>query len=104
MNYKDVDPKIKRFFPWALFLALAALLAFGAMIVHAHAQGGVPDNITCAEVVQRVGLKPLWVAEREARKLYPEITEAQIAWGRRCVLDHRKEVLRHVTDKVKGYF
>jgi len=36
MNYKDVDPKIKRLFPWALFLVLAALFAFAATRVHAE--------------------------------------------------------------------
>lgn len=30
MNYKDVNPNIKRYFPWALFLVLAALISLGA--------------------------------------------------------------------------
>lgn len=30
MNYKDVDPKIKALFPWALFLVLALLFSLGA--------------------------------------------------------------------------
>lgn len=31
MDAKDVDPKIRRLFPWALFLVLAALFTFGAI-------------------------------------------------------------------------
>lgn len=31
-----IDPGVKRFFPWALFLVLAALLAFAASRVHAE--------------------------------------------------------------------
>jgi hypothetical protein len=38
MRYKDVDPKMKRFFPWALFLAAAIMLALAAMAVHAEAE------------------------------------------------------------------
>lgn len=37
MNYRDVDPKIKRLFPWALFLVLAAIFAFAATRVRAEA-------------------------------------------------------------------
>lgn len=40
IDYKKVDPKIKRFFPWALFLALAVLLALGAIRI-AHAEEDV---------------------------------------------------------------
>jgi hypothetical protein len=36
MKYRDVDPKIKRLFPWALFLVLAAAFAFAAGRVHAE--------------------------------------------------------------------
>lgn len=36
MKYRDVDPKIKALFPWALFLVLAALFAFMATRVHAE--------------------------------------------------------------------
>jgi len=35
MKYKDVDPKIKRLFPWLLFLVLAAAFALAATRVHA---------------------------------------------------------------------
>lgn len=41
MNYKDVDPKIKQLFPWALFLALAVLLFLASMVVHARADEDV---------------------------------------------------------------
>jgi hypothetical protein len=101
MNYKDVDPKIKRFFPWALFLVLAAML-FLASMVHAEAQ--TAPNISCEEVVKRVGLKPLWLAERQARKKYPDITDAQIAWGKQCVIDHRKAVVKGIINKLEGAF
>lgn len=30
IKYKDVDPKVKRLFPWALFLVLTALLLVGS--------------------------------------------------------------------------
>lgn len=30
MNYKDVNPNLKRYFPWALFLVLAALFSLAA--------------------------------------------------------------------------
>lgn len=33
---KDVDPKIKRLFPWALFLVVAALLLFASTRVHSE--------------------------------------------------------------------
>lgn len=36
MKYRDVDPKIKALFPWALFLVLALVLAFAATKVHAE--------------------------------------------------------------------
>lgn len=36
MNYKDVDPKIKRFFPWALFLVVAGLLLLATKYAHAE--------------------------------------------------------------------
>ena len=103
MNVKDVDPNIKRMFPWALFLFLflAAMFAFGAITL-AHAQPA-PD-ITCEEVVKRVGMKPLWLAERDARKKYPELTESQIAWGRQCVTDHRRAVVKSLVDKIEGAF
>lgn len=45
MRIKDVDPKIRRLFPWALFLVLAALLALGAV---AHgADAPVTDGPPC---------------------------------------------------------
>ena len=99
MKVRDVDPKIRRLFPWAFFLALATLLALGAMIVHANA-----DGITCDEVVRRVGVKPLWVAERIARKEHPELTDEQIAWGKECVSDHRRAMLSQIKTKIEGYF
>jgi hypothetical protein len=100
---EDIDPGIRRLFPWALFLVLAIMFALGAMVVRAHAQEPDP-NITCADVVKRVGLKPLWVAERQARKKYPDITEAQIAWGKQCVTDHRRAVVNGIVDEIKGAF
>ena len=102
MNYKDVDPKIKRLFPWALFLVLAVVLLLASMVVHAEAQPA-PD-ISCEEVVRRVGMKPLWVAEREARKKYPDITEEQIAWGKQCVIDHRRAMGKGIITKIEGAF
>jgi hypothetical protein len=36
MKSKDVDPKIKRLFPWTLFLALTVLLLLASMVVNAR--------------------------------------------------------------------
>jgi hypothetical protein len=36
MNDNDIDPTVRKWFPWALFLILAAALAFGATRVHAE--------------------------------------------------------------------
>jgi hypothetical protein len=100
MKYKDVDPRIKRLFPWSLFLLVATLFLLASCeMARAH-----PDQPTCDEVVKRVGMKPLWLAERQARKRYPDITEAQIAWGRACVEDHRRAMLKGIADKIKGVF
>jgi hypothetical protein len=99
---RDVDPKIKRLFPWALFLLFAVLFSLGAMSL---ARGQGPEQgITCEEVVKRVGLKPLWLAERQARRKYPDITDAQIEWGKQCVTDHRRAVLQNIETKVEGAF
>ena len=38
MKYRDVDPKTKRFFPWALFLVIAGLLVLATC---AHAEEDV---------------------------------------------------------------
>lgn len=46
MNEKDVDPCVRRFFPWALFLVLAAIFAFGA-IRAAHGEEEDPDPYAC---------------------------------------------------------
>jgi hypothetical protein len=46
MNLKDVDPKIKRLFPWTLFLALAVVLCMASMIVHARG-ADLPDVWAC---------------------------------------------------------
>lgn len=43
MNDKDVDPCVRRFFPWALFLVLAAIFAFGAI----RAAHGEEDQWAC---------------------------------------------------------
>lgn len=102
MNDRDIDPSVKKFFPWALFLVLAALCFYGA-IKTAHG-AEVPASLTCADVVERVGMKPLALAEREARREYPDITDAQIAWGRQCVADYRRALLDKAKAKVKGYF
>jgi len=40
MKLKDVPPSIKRLFPWALFLVLAAILSIGACSM-AHAEEDV---------------------------------------------------------------
>lgn len=101
MNLKDVDPSIRRLFPWALYLALAAMFSLGAISL-AHGQDA--PHITCEEVIKRVGLKPLWLAEREARKKYPDITDTQIAWGKQCVTDHRRALLENVETKIEGVF
>lgn len=45
MKNDNVDPSIKGFFPWALFLALAVLLLLASMIVRAEAQE--PDVWAC---------------------------------------------------------
>lgn len=119
MKYQDVDPKVKRFFPWALFLVLAALLALATTCAHAQDQDpyvcygagryqamseGKPACPSCEDVVAKVGLQPLWVAERRVRKEHPEITESQIAWGRRCVIDHRKAMVKGIINKIEGAF
>jgi hypothetical protein len=40
MRYRDVDPKIKRFFPWSLFL-IAALFFVLASVVVGHSEEDV---------------------------------------------------------------
>ena len=59
MRARDVDPKIRRFFPWALFLALATLLALGAMIVHAH---GEEDVYACYGSSRYQAMSDAWPA------------------------------------------
>ena len=77
-------------FPWVIFLMLTVLFLIGVSRQHARgADLAVPADITCEQVVERVGLKPLWLAERDARRKYPAITNEQIAWGKQCVIDHR---------------
>lgn len=98
---KPVDPSVKRFFPWALFLVIASALFLGTCDIRAHS---ADLNISCEDVVKRVGMKPLWLAERQARKQYPDLTEAQIAWGRQCVEDHRRALLANVKQKIEGAF
>ena len=94
----DEGEPVRRMSPWVLFFMLAVLFLIGTAPRHARsADLGVPADITCEQVVERVGLRPLWLAERDARRKYPDITEAQIAWGRKCVSDHRWA-------KIKGVF
>jgi len=94
IDLKDVDPSIKRLFPWLLFLLLAAALSLGAITL-------ARADISCEEVVTRVGLKPLWLAERIARHEHPELTEAQIAWGRKCVRDYRRAVRERIENALR---
>lgn len=37
----EVDPSVRRFFPWGLFLVLAALLLLGTCDIRAHAEEDV---------------------------------------------------------------
>lgn len=70
MNDNEIDPTVKRFFPWALFLALAALCALGAITLahseediwacygsqryQAMSSGWPPCNTPKSELCQRV--------------------------------------------------
>lgn len=65
MNYRDVDPKVKRFFPWALFLALAALLAYGATKVHAE-----EDVWACYNSQRYQAMSSGWPQCNELKKSY----------------------------------
>jgi hypothetical protein len=78
------------------FELIALLFVF---LVSATPTKGDPlsADITCDEVVKRIGLKPLWLAERQVRKEFPDITEGQIAWGRKCVMEYRSALLKKFT-------
>lgn len=87
MNYRDVDPKVKRFFPWALFLALAALLVFASTKVRAEEDvwacynsqryqamsSGWPQcnelSTLCSRVQQYLGSHTVEEGRAEAKKL-----------------------------------
>lgn len=100
MNDEDkIDDNVRRLFPWALFAVLAVLFFWGALRT-AHST----EMPSCEEVVARVGLKPLWIAEREAKRKYPDITQEQIAWGRKCVTDHRRAVAEGLARRAIGAF
>lgn len=58
MNYHDVDPSIKRLFPWALFLVLAGLFAIGAIAL-AHAE---EDVYACYGPARYVAMSAAWPA------------------------------------------
>jgi hypothetical protein len=91
MNLKDVDPKIKRFFPWALFLVLAALFAVGACSM-AHAGGLWPredkpslsiSDWTCERV--RAYLATHTEAEARAQAAELHLPKWVIRRAERCV-------------------
>jgi hypothetical protein len=74
MNSKDVDPKIKHYFPWALFLALAALLAMGAMMVHAHAADlPEPSKFACYGSAREEAMSSGWTPCDEMNTLCDKV-------------------------------
>lgn len=90
MEPKPVGPDRLSCFTLALIIALLV----GAIIIGlGQAAAACPvqkANPTCADVVAFVGRKPLWLAERLAKRCRPDLTEAQLEWGRQCVEAARK--------------
>lgn len=99
MNYSNIDPKIKRLFPWALFLALAAVLAIGACSL-AHAEADVfacygaaryqamssawpPCNEICGQL--RAYLQSHTEAEARAQAVAKNIPQWIIRRAERCI-------------------
>jgi hypothetical protein len=70
MNYKDVDPKVKRLFPWALFLVLAALFAFAATRVHAE-----EDVWACYGSARYEAMSSAWTPCNEMSRICIKVRE-----------------------------
>lgn len=97
MNYRDIDPSVKRFFPWALFLVLAIVFSlFALREAHSaewktipyfcHAMYGMPRN--CDSVKKYAGTMGMRAAIWMARKC--GALEADIAEARQCIAKTEK--------------
>lgn len=71
MNDRDIDPKVRRFFPWALFLFLAALCFWGA-ITTAH---GEQDIWACYGSARYQAMSAGWTPCNEMSKMCVKVRE-----------------------------
>lgn len=84
----DIDPKIKRLFPWGLFLTVAVILATCAMLRQAHGEpyacfgsgryAAMSDGITCDD--PRAKSRPYYFGQTE---FPPKVHHAQRRQGHR---------------------
>ena len=80
-------PRRMRWIQWVIFYIAATMFLLGM----AHRSHADELPTTCEAVVKAVGKAPLWVAEKLAHVKYPQLTGAQLAWGRQCIIDHRSK-------------
>jgi hypothetical protein len=88
MRVRDVDPRIKRCFPWALFLALAVVLAISACSLRS-ARGGEkpwfnPAEWTCEKLKGYLATHNEAEARAKAAELH--LPKWIIRRAERCVL------------------
>jgi hypothetical protein len=82
MKLRDVDPAVRRLFPWALFLALALVFAFLAA-AHADEPSKHFWQYTCDDI--RVYLQTHSVAEARAEAVARHLPRWLIRKAEKCI-------------------